>query len=306
MGFDNERLPALIQQIERKSEVNNKIRELSIERGPINKQVLKLEFELEQALKREKDLEKGGITTFFLSISGKLEQMRNAAYDEVRSIRSEYDTAAYKLNSIDSSIACVQNELESIIKCEKEYTEAFAEKVEAIKASDHPEKEQVICLDDDLALMQEHISFFKSTRSFANEVRKAADYILFFNNSTSEVSFVDVMTMNHHKLRQAIEEERDHKRSLQEMKKESFEQLVEFEKRLVVVSEVAENYSDVGFIRKCLGVISKIRIENYNAKIIAEEMSQLSEGLDRVVEKVNNNYSDVKKVFDELVLRIRL
>ncbi|MBE6948431.1 MAG: hypothetical protein E7456_01125 [Ruminococcaceae bacterium] len=306
MAFDNDRLPGLLHQISRKDEVNEKLRELSISRGPINRQKMNLEIELEQAEKRENELQKGGLSTFFLNLRGKFDQELYDIQDKVRELRRKYNTAVYQLNDIDGCIAEAQNEIGIISKCEKELDEAYTEKFEAIIASEHPEAEQLAKMDEELKLLRFHKSVFKSTADLANKARKNAEYILYYTKSAPQITAADVLFKSEYDLRQERIEAQRYREGLYKMRVDAFNQLVELEMRLEVIPKIVIIYSDINFITSCHAVLSNVHISTYNEKEIAEEMISLCEGLDRVIEIVNNKYKEFRKSFEEKILNIRL
>ena len=108
----------------------------------------------------------------------KLDKERQEAY----AARVKYDAALHDLSSVDADLEQIQNRLERLSDCERQYQAALSEKIKSIKVSAHPAAQQIAESESRIAALKvqkrellEAINAGKTALHTVNEVLETLD-----------------------------------------------------------------------------------------------------------------------------------
>jgi hypothetical protein len=171
-------LKELWQQVAEKKSCEAKQKELTAQRDTLADRLKKLE---KSKLAEQADvdrLEGHSLAAFFYQVIGKMDEERQEAY----AARVKYDAALHDLSSVDADLEQIQNRLERLSDCERQYQAALSEKIKSIKVSAHPAAQQVAESESRIAALKvqkrellEAINAGKTALHTVNEVLETLD-----------------------------------------------------------------------------------------------------------------------------------
>ena len=183
-------LKELWQQVAEKKSCEAKQKELTAQRDTLADRLKKLE---KSKLAEQADvdrLEGHSLAAFFYQVIGKMDEKldkeRHEKLDKERqeayAARVKYDAALHDLSSVDADLEQIQNRLERLSDCERQYQAALSEKIKSIKASAHPAAQQVAESESRIAALKvqkrellEAINAGKTALHTVNEVLETLD-----------------------------------------------------------------------------------------------------------------------------------
>ena len=136
-------LKELWQQVAEKKSCEAKQKELTAQRDTLADRLKKLE---KSKLAEQADvdrLEGHSLAAFFYQVIGKMDEKLDKERQEAYAARVKYDAALHDLSSVDADLEQIQNRLERLSDCERQYQAALSEKIKSIKVSAHPAAQQV-------------------------------------------------------------------------------------------------------------------------------------------------------------------
>ena len=136
-------LKELWQQVAEKKSCKAKQKELTAQRDTLADRLKKLE---KSKLAEQADvdrLEGHSLAAFFYQVIGKMDEKLDKERQEAYAARVKYDAALHDLSSVDADLEQIQNRLERLSDCERQYQAALSEKIKSIKVSAHPAAQQV-------------------------------------------------------------------------------------------------------------------------------------------------------------------
>ncbi len=145
-------LKELWQQVAEKKSCEAKQKELTAQRDTLADRLKKLE---KSKLAEQADvdrLEGHSLAAFFYQVIGKMDEKLDKERQEAYAARVKYDAALHDLSSVDADLEQIQNRLERLSDCERQYQAALSEKIKSIKASAHPAAQQVAESESRIAL----------------------------------------------------------------------------------------------------------------------------------------------------------
>ncbi len=304
MAFDNERIVVLQNQIARKAQLETKIRQLNSDRYPIKNNVIKLETEMNQAIEHENELNKFSFASLLHTVTGKLDNKRDEAHKQVNAAKSKYGSAVRTLNEIDDSIANAQEELSKIFYCERDYKQAYEDKIVAIKKSNHPDKGKLLELEKKIDLLQHYILELKGAISSGDSARATTAKIISLEDSAYDISASDLF-FRHSLIENAIDS-RDRLKEAKQLTGKVYEQLDRFKNRLVDVSAFAKDYADISFFTKFIEWIHESKKREFYPESVLRQLKNMLNKLDIVVNIIENKCKEVKSEYDAIVLQINV
>jgi len=127
-------------------------------------------------------LEGHSLAAFFYQVIGKMDEKLDKERQEAYAARVKYDAALHDLSSVDADLEQIQNRLERLSDCERQYQAALSEKIKSIKASAHPAAQQVAESESRIAALKvqkrellEAINAGKTALHTVNEVLETLD-----------------------------------------------------------------------------------------------------------------------------------
>lgn len=175
-------LKELWQQVAEKKSCEAKQKELTSQRDTLADRLKKLE---KSKLAEQADvdrLEGHSLAAFFYQVIGKMDEKMDKERQEAYAARVKYDAALHDLSSVDADLEQIQNRLERLSDCERQYQAALSEKIKSIKASAHPAAQQVAESESRIAALKvqkrellEAINAGKTALHTVNEVLETLD-----------------------------------------------------------------------------------------------------------------------------------
>ena len=127
-------LKELWQQVAEKKSCEAKQKELTAQRNALADRLKKLE---KSKLAEQADvdrLEGHSLAAFFYQVIGKMDEKLDKERQEAYAARVKYDAALHDLSSVDADLEQIQNRLERLSDCERQYQAALSEKIKSINA----------------------------------------------------------------------------------------------------------------------------------------------------------------------------
>lgn len=306
MAYSKEKLIEAVKQIEKKTELTERLRELNVERYPLNNKVIKLETALNQAVEQENELNKGGLSSFLHKMTGKLDAKREEAHKEVVKAKREYDNAAGQLNSIDDELARVQEALNKVYNSEKEYKQLIEDKIAAIKSSNHPDKAKLLEIEKEITALEGQLLEIKGVMISGSSVKHTAGRILSLSDTSGDISVTDVLFKTPIGIAEAASYSHDRHKQAKEMKLKGVEQLRRFKQQLADISDFAKNHEDISYFYKFFEIVDKISADNKMVPWdkLVYQLEAMTNKLDALAGVVDNKIKDAKNSFDALVNEI--
>ncbi len=90
----------------------------------------------------------------FLSSDWKNDEKLDKERQEAYAARVKYDAAFHDLSSVRTDLEQIQNRLERLSDCERQYQAALSEKIKSIKASAHPAAQQIVESESRIAALK--------------------------------------------------------------------------------------------------------------------------------------------------------
>ena len=121
-------LKELWQQVAEKKNCEAKQKELTAQRDTLADRLKKLE---KSKLAEQADvdrLEGHSLAAFFYQVIGKMDEKLDKERQEAYAARVKYDAAFHDLSSVDADLEQIQNRLERLSDCERQYQAALSEK----------------------------------------------------------------------------------------------------------------------------------------------------------------------------------
>ena len=175
-------LKELWQQVAGKKSCEAKQKELTAQRDTLADRLKKLE---KSKLAEQADvdrLEGHSLAAFFYQVIGKMDEKMDKERQEAYAARVKYDAALHDLSSVDADLEQIQNRLERLSDCERQYQATLSEKIKSIKASAHPAAQQVAESESRIAALKvqkrellEAINAGKTALHTVNEVLETLD-----------------------------------------------------------------------------------------------------------------------------------
>ena len=147
MSYNNEKLIELREKIQRKSHLENVLKEIREQIAQLEPEVRKL---MSQRYAEQADVDKlegNGIKAFFTSLSGKKTEKLEKERQEAHEARVKHESAAFQLETLRNDLKKYIDEYNEVRYVEPEYEKAVNEKAEYIKQTGAPVSKQIADFD---------------------------------------------------------------------------------------------------------------------------------------------------------------
>lgn len=156
MANYDEDLKALQGKILRKRDLETAIKDLSLKRDDLARQVAELEKIKQDEQKDVYKLEKGGVKSFFYGVTGKKGKKLDKEREEARVATKRYEEALYELESLKEQISVKEKEMENLESDEKKYEELIRKKRKQIYESGDSLEEKLSDIEEKLSILKDN------------------------------------------------------------------------------------------------------------------------------------------------------
>ena len=178
MNCYDDRLRELLEQVNRKEQLEAKLRSMYDMRSALTKKVK----ELDEICQKEQDdvdrLENGSLTGFFYSLIGrkveKLDKEREEAYAAVL----KYDSTKNELSALEDDIRKCEKELQPVVNSREQYKTLLAEKREILKNSGSLKGGEIILLEERAANFERQKKEISEAVVAGKKARNTVDSVL--------------------------------------------------------------------------------------------------------------------------------
>lgn len=153
MSEYGEKVRVLKEKVLRKAHLEKLLEELDIQRADLEDKVYRYGLTKAREQKEADRLEGRSLTAFVYTVIGKKEEKLEKEQREAREAAVRYDAAARELDAVKGDIERYGAELLSLKNCESELESAIASAVAEIKGSDKPEREEILRLEQEKAVL---------------------------------------------------------------------------------------------------------------------------------------------------------
>lgn len=153
MSEYGEKVRILKEKVLRKAHLEKLLEELEIQRADLEDKVYRYGLTKAREQKEADRLEGRSLTAFVYTVIGKKEEKLEKEQREAKEAAVRYDAAARELDAVKSDIERYGAELLSLKTCEAELESALASAVAEIKGSDKPEREEILRLEQERAVL---------------------------------------------------------------------------------------------------------------------------------------------------------
>ena len=153
MSEYGEKVRILKEKVLRKAHLEKLLEELDIQRADLEDKVYRYGLTKAREQKEADRLEGRSLTAFVYTVIGKKEEKLEKEQREAKEAAVRYDAAARELDAVKSDIERYGAELLSLKNCESELEIATAAAVAEIKGSDKPEREEILRLEQERAVL---------------------------------------------------------------------------------------------------------------------------------------------------------
>ena len=126
-------LNELLVKIKAKESTQNKLNDLILQKQDLEGKLK----DQRKVLRKENDdvekLEYGNLSSFFYELMGTKEQKLSKEREEAYQAKLKYDSLEYQLQDVQKGISYFEQALEEIEKCENQYQELYASKLDELK-----------------------------------------------------------------------------------------------------------------------------------------------------------------------------
>ncbi len=171
-------LISLQQKMKDSKRLEAKLQELENQRRIYDKEVISLKVEYQIEREDVEKLEVKSLANCFLNLIGKLDQKLEEERKEEYAAKMKLDAAKKQLEDIEQDIEKLQKELSKIRSAETEYQKAFEKKRVELRNSDTPAGEQILAIEEKIALIEAQKREVKEAISAGRSAEAIAERIL--------------------------------------------------------------------------------------------------------------------------------
>ena len=168
----------LQQKIARKPSLEAKLLELLTQRREYDREVISLRVNFRKEQEDEEKLEGRSLANYFFQVVGKLDEKLDQERKEAYAAKVKLDAAERELAGIESDISEIQGQLNEIRVAEAQYKDELERKRATLRASGTATGDQIIKLEQRIAVMEAQKREIKEAISAGYSARGTADRIL--------------------------------------------------------------------------------------------------------------------------------
>lgn len=189
----NRELQHLADQLQRHRHLQTVIEQLRQQRTVLTEEADLLK---EQAYREELDverLERLSLNRMFLRLTGRLEEAISKEEAESCAAALKYDAKRRQLKSIETQLQEAQQELNTLVGCQKKYDALLAEKQQALKTMNSYYADRICPMEAALAQLTAQERELREAVSAADAALRSADRVLDALSSAGNWSTVDIL-----------------------------------------------------------------------------------------------------------------
>lgn len=178
MGY-NEEYKKLQEQMIQQANLEGRKYSLDVERKKLEQKVFELEIAKDAEQRDVDKLEGRTLANFFYAVTGQMEKQLDKEKQEAYAAAVKYDAAVYELEAVKKDIADINRSLMELRGCKERYQELIKKRQEELKASNTPEGEKIIGLEECVTILEsrnkeikEALSAGKASLSLAEDILK--------------------------------------------------------------------------------------------------------------------------------------
>jgi len=189
----DEQLEKLCRETERKSQLEDRRKELRLRKDRLSGQAWDLEQRKAQESADVERLENGGIASFFLNLTGKLEEKIQQERQEAYDAAIEYAAAQRELDEVTAELRRCEEELRQLQGCERRYEQLLREKAETIRTAGGAAAEGLLRLEQNLAALEQKKTELREAVSAGSHAWDLAQRVLGSLHSAANWGTWDLM-----------------------------------------------------------------------------------------------------------------
>lgn len=178
MNCYDDRLRELLEQVNRKEQLEAKLRSMYDMRSALTKKVK----ELDEICQKEQDdvdrLENGSLTGFFYSLIGRKVEKLDKEKEEAYAALLKYDSVKNELSALEDNIRKCEKELQPVVNSREQYKTLLAEKRETLKNSGSLKGSEIIQLEERAANFERQKKEISEAVVAGKKARNTVDSVL--------------------------------------------------------------------------------------------------------------------------------
>ena len=180
-------------QLTHKKRLEAVLKELLIQRRPLQEKAAELEKIMLRERKDVDRLEGHSLAAFFYHLSGKMDEKLDAERREYYAARVKYAACARELEAVEADIAATEEDLADLANCEDRYAQALEQKRQAIADSDRPEAEALLHQQEQLSYLAGQERELEEAISAGTEALRTTADILQNIESAKDLATFDLL-----------------------------------------------------------------------------------------------------------------
>lgn len=193
MTYFDESLLRLQEQTVRFKHLESVIRDLQTRRSALRAQLAECERQKANEEQDVERLERPGLTSFFYSALGKLDEKMEKERAEAYAAAMRYDTAIHALASLEEDLKQLESERAALTGCEARYQAALAQKSAALLTAGGRNAGEILRIQSQSAYIDSQSAELREAIEQGGVVLKSAQQVLDALNSARSWSTWDVM-----------------------------------------------------------------------------------------------------------------
>lgn len=192
MGY-NEEYKKLQEQMIQQANLEGRKYSLDVERKKLEQKVLGLELAKDVEQRDVDKLEGRTLANFFYAVTGQMEKQLDKEKQEAYAAAVKYDAAVYELEAVKKDIADINRSLMELRVCKERYQELMKKRREELKASNTPEGEKIIGLEERVTILESRNKEIKEALSAGKESLSLAEDIMKSLNTAQNYGTWDML-----------------------------------------------------------------------------------------------------------------
>lgn len=174
----NEQLMILQEQVDKKARLTSILNHLKNQQSELAYKVEELDRARYQEQFDVEELEGRSLKNYFYTIVGRKDDMLIKEKEEAYAAAVKYDSAASELKAVEEEIKKITKELACANSAQQQYDRIMAKKLVALKASNLPEANEIMKLEESLSKLRGQEREIKEAINAGNTARHTAEDIM--------------------------------------------------------------------------------------------------------------------------------
>ena len=202
MAYTDDQLVELRKKLSGRDNLYKTIHTLSTKKKEIEERLKPLEQSRDKERSDVEKLERGGIKSFFYSLTGRKHDIIDKERQEAYDAKKKYDAANFQLETMKNDLKRYIDEYNEVRYLEPEYEKAIKEKIELIKAKGGIETEKIAEFDKQIDVFISKNNELREARAAASKAAAKANEVVSKLSEALKVSKNDVMGLDRNVMRQ--------------------------------------------------------------------------------------------------------